>query len=227
MGTINIYILHGWTYSLDKWETLSDFLNKENIKTIFLKIPGLTEESGEEWDLEKYVSWLDEKIKSPSIILGHSNGGRIALAYANKFPNKVKKLILIDSAGIYHNELPIRIKRFLFGSLAKAGKKITKSEAMRRILYKLAGEKDYLGASSNMRKSMVNLISTDLTSTLPNIKSDTLIIWGRDDKVTPLSDARVFNKNIKKSKLKIIDGARHSPFYSHPQEVATIIKNDL
>jgi pimeloyl-ACP methyl ester carboxylesterase len=43
------------------------------------------------------------------VLLGHSNGGRIALAFAEKYPDKVKQLVLIDSAGIYHNEFSIRL----------------------------------------------------------------------------------------------------------------------
>ncbi|OGM76800.1 hypothetical protein A2210_00650 [Candidatus Woesebacteria bacterium RIFOXYA1_FULL_40_18] len=225
-----IVILHGWTYSLDKWEKFKDLLQNEGFQTIFLKIPGLTAKSGEVWNLDKYSNWLGSQLskeKDKVVLLGHSNGGRIASYFSAKFPDKIEKLILIDTAGVYHKELLLEIKRFLFGSVAKLGKKFTNSQVLKKFLYKLVREKDYQEASPNMRKTMLNLIKTDLTAEFKKISVPTLIIWGQDDRITPLSDGQLINKLIKNSKLKTIEGARHAPFYTHAGEVAGIIKHDI
>jgi pimeloyl-ACP methyl ester carboxylesterase len=222
-----IIILHGWTYSLSKWKVFMRMMEKSGFDVEALEIPGLTKRSEKIWDLDKYSEWLGKQIgKSKPILLGHSNGGRIALYFSVKNATKVSKIILIDSAGIYHKEVSLQIKRYAFGVAAKIGKKLTKSEGIKKFLYKLAGEKDYKEASPNMKKSMLNLINSDLTPLLPKVKNSTLIIWGREDKVTPLSDGVLMNKFIKKSRLHVIAGARHSPFYTHPEEVIEIIKND-
>jgi len=110
--------------------------------------------------------------------LGHSNGGRIAAYFAAEHPEKVQKLILIDSAGIYHKELFIQLKRFVFKTVSGIGKKLTSSEALKNFMYYLVGEHDYQKASPNMKLSMVNLTHHDLTPFLPKIKVPTLIIWG-------------------------------------------------
>lgn len=222
--------MHGWTYSLEKWRVFDELLSKEGFKVRFLKIPGLTSKSDLVWDVDKYLGWLENQIASEKekiILLGHSNGGRIATLYSIKRPDKIKKLILIDSAGIYHNEPFLKIKRYLFNVIAKFGKKITDSNFMRKLLYKIAGEKDYMDASDNMKKTMANMIKIDLTPMLKDMKVPTLLVWGRADKLTPVSDAHMFNKMIKNSSLRIIEGARHSPFYTHPQKVVDIIKNDF
>lgn len=218
-----ILIIHGWTYSKDKWSEVVDLL-KTKFEVDQLSIPGLTEASGRIWDLDKYVDWLHSIISDKKVILvGHSNGGRIAAAYASKYPGKIEKLILIDSAGIFHNELPFRIKRFVFKSLAKFGKSLTHSRVLRQALYRFAREKDYLSAAPKMRQTMKNLISQDLTPTLRFIKVPTLIIWGEKDRITPISDSAIFKKEIGNSKRKIIGNAGHSPFFTHPQKVADII----
>lgn len=223
-----IIILHGWAYSLDKWKVLVGLLKEYGFDVEILEIPGLTLKSDEIWNLEKYSDWLNSKIgNSQVIILGHSNGGRIAAHFTSEHPEKVQKLILIDGAGIYHKELTLQIKRFVFGAVAKIGKKITSSESLKKFLYRLAGEKDYQTASPNMKQSMVNLISIDLTETFEKITTDTLIIWGHDDKVTPLSDAKLIHRLIKNSSLEVIKDAKHSPFYTNPDEVARIIKNGI
>ncbi|MDP3997988.1 MAG: alpha/beta hydrolase [bacterium] len=217
-----VYILHGWTYSLDKWQTLIDLLKKNGLNPVLLKVPGLTQESDRVWDIEDYVGWLKKETETSDnlVLLGHSNGGRIALAFIEKYPQKVDHLILIDSAGIYHDELPIRFKRTLFKGLAKIGKKLTKSEMMKSLLYKVARESDYKNASPQMQKTLVNLLESDKNLRLDKIEVPTTIIWGGQDKTTPLSDGKIMTQKIKNSKLFIIKGAKHSPQYTHPEEVA-------
>lgn len=229
MGTVEkIYILHGWTYSTDRWKEFLNLLEKMGFKPNLLKIPGLTEPIDHPWNLDDYVEWLSKNIGSDeAILIGHSSGGRLSLAFALKYPNKVKQLILMDSAGVYHKQLAIRIKRFLFRKLAKWGKKITKYQGLRGLLYKLAGEMDYKQASPVMRETMKNLISVDLTPRLPDIKPPTLIIWGEFDRTTPLFDGRLMHKLIPNSKFHIIKQAKHSPMFTHPKEVVNRIVTEL
>lgn len=231
MGSLTkIVILHGWTYSLDKWSVFVKLLKENNFDVEIAKIPGLTQESNEYWTLDKYTNWLNDllnKYENKIVLMGHSNGGRIAINYAAKHPDKIEKLILIDSAGIFHNEIPIRLKRIIFKNISKVGKKFTKSDLIRRILYKFAREGDYEKASINMKKTITDLIKTDLKPVLGKITVPTLIIWGENDQITPISDAYLINQNIIKSKLCIIKDARHSPFFTNPDEVIKIIKNDI
>ncbi|MDO8618706.1 MAG: alpha/beta hydrolase [Candidatus Daviesbacteria bacterium] len=231
---IKIIVLHGWSYSakgvdpLEKWNNFVQELGLKGYQPTLLKIPGLTKNLKEVWTLEKYVDWLNTEVKNEKVILlGHSNGGRISLAFTQKYPEKVSKLILIDSAGIYHNELPIRIKRFIFKNLAKFGKRISKSEKLKLLLYKLAREGDYKNATYKQRQTMINLINTDLTSLMSSIKTPTIIIWGEEDKVTPLSDGKNMGKLIKNSKLYVIKSAKHSPQFTHTKEVVNIINEHI
>lgn len=224
-----IIILHGWTYSVEKWQTFLDILERKSFEPIILDVPGLTSENDRVWRIENYVNWLYDKIKKESnvVLLGHSNGGRIALNFSIKYPKKVEKLILIDSAGIYHNELPLTLKRVIFRALAKWGKKITNSNILKKIFYKIVGESDYNNASVNMKQTMLNLLNSDKSLRIGRIQTPTLIIWGREDKITPLSDGILMNNLIKNSKLEIIENAKHSPQFTHPNQVAEAIINNL
>lgn len=230
MGAISkILILHGWAYSIEKWEPFTTSLQDNGFNVELLKIPGLTEKLDSVWNIDSYVEWLNRKIgKGEKVILiGHSNGGRILLAFAAKYPEKIKHLILIDSAGIYHDELPIRLKRFIFQSLAGVGKKFSKSDSLRKLLYKLARENDYEKAPPFVRQTMVNLINFDVTESLSKIKIPTLIIWGKEDKTTPLSDGQLIHKLIKGSKLHIIKTAKHSPQFTHVDEVTKVLTKEI
>jgi pimeloyl-ACP methyl ester carboxylesterase len=220
-----IFIIHGWTYTTDKWQEFVGLMQRAGFEVVQLAVPGLTEGTDRVWTLEDYVEWLKDKLSAEHspIVIGHSNGGRIALAFAAKYPDKIGKLILIDSAGIYHNELAIRIKRSAFASAARIGKKISSSPVLRKILYKLAGESDYKNAPPLMRKTMANLIAVDLTPQLAEIIIPTLIIWGRHDKATPLSDGQLMHKLIENSELYIIEGAGHSPHFTNAKEVSDVV----
>ncbi len=231
MGTLKkIFILHGWTYSTEKWTNFINLLKNEGFEVFLLKIPGLTAESYEIWNLDKYTEWLNElleKYKGKIILLGHSNGGRIAINYAFQHPNKLNKLILIDSAAVFHNEFPIKLKRIVFKYISLIGKKLTKSNILRKALYKLAREGDYEKANENMKITITNLINTDLTPVFNKIKTPTLIIWGENDQITPIKDAYLINKLVDGSKLHVIKGAKHAPFFTNSDEVVKIIKNDI
>ncbi len=216
-----IYIIHGWTYTIVGWDLAVIELKNLGFEPIMLRVPGLTETSNKVWTLPEYVEWLEEKLRGEKdvVLVGHSNGGRIAIAALAKNPALIQKLILIDSAGIVHNEFPLRVKRAVFGALARAGKVVSDSATLRKVYYRIIGATDYGRASENMRETMKNLISIDLTNELSKIKIPTLMIWGRGDTTTPLSDAHVMHENIRDSKLVVIEDAKHSPQVTHPKEV--------
>lgn len=219
-----IIVLHGWAYTTDKWGEFINFLKEKGIRVNLLKIPGLTKASNKTWTLEGYVNWLKKEIGNKKVILvGHSNGGRIVLAFTSQYPENVEKLILIDSAGIYHDELNLRIKRFFYNKVAKIGQKLFPSQSLRNMLYKIIGEGDYKDANPLQKQTMLNLISQDLTPQLHNIETPVLIIWGQHDTITPLVDGKLMHQLINGSKLEIIKNAKHSPQFTHPKEVAQII----
>lgn len=225
-----IYILHGWAYTTEKWQPLLDKLRDSGVESVLFKIPGLSAPLKEVWGLDNYVGWLDKELKSEKgkvVLVGHSNGGRICLAYASRYPERVEKLILIDSAGIYANGLRIRFKRFVFGNLARFGRRFTDSERLRRFLYKLTRESDYERADPILRKTMHNLITSDLSDLLGLISVPVVMIWGEKDRLTPLKDGKMMLGLLRNAKLHVIAGARHSPMFTNVEEVGDIILKEL
>ncbi len=220
-----VYILHGWTYSTNKWKPLQTKLEKEKINVVLLRIPGLTSSIDRAYTIDDYVNWLEMELPKDEkvIIAGHSNGGRLALHFALAFPHRIEQLFLIDSAGVYHDDLYSKIKRGSFRLAAKIGKKITKSAIARKILYKAARESDYDQANPIMKQTMKNLLESDKTLALNAIQVPTTILWGEQDTVTPLVDGLIMHAKIRNSKMYTISEAMHSPQFSHPEKVAAII----
>lgn len=227
--THKVVIIHGWSYSHDKWSTFITLMTKVGFNCELLRVPGLTGELQEIWTLDNYVDWLDSQLSSKDkyILLGHSNGGRIALAYAHKYPKKVARLVLIASAGIIHRDYQTRIKKLIFGTLAKIGKRISTSKRLESILYTLAREQDYHQASPSMKQTMINLINTDIAPLLPSIKVPAILIWGKCDRITPLGDGQMMHSALPHSALFTLSTAKHSPQFTHAQETVSIIYKNI
>ncbi len=223
-----IFILHGWTYQTETWRPLLEMLSARGIEYEFLLIPGLTDGTDPVWTLDDYVHWLEEKTAGHEkiILYGHSNGGRISIAYTAKHPEKVERLILEDSAGIPAGGIR-RLKRDVFKKIARIGRVFAGSEILRTLLYKIIRENDYSAATPNMKKTMSNLLAVDLSLVLNRIACPTLIIWGAHDGTTLLSDGTRMHAGIKASRMVVIPDARHSPHITHREKVLALIENEL
>jgi pimeloyl-ACP methyl ester carboxylesterase len=217
-----VFIVHGWTYTTTAWDECVKALNRRDTEAVILHVPGLTEPSDEIWDLEKYVSWLESKLPVGEKVnlVGHSNGGRIAIAFNARFPHRVNKLILIDAAGLPRNELIQKEKRAFFKILSIIGKPFAKISIIRKIFHKIAGASDYERAPTNMRETMKRLLAVDITPELLKISTPTLILWGDRDIATPPKDGDRMRDLIEDSKLFVIARAGHSPHQSHPETVS-------
>ncbi len=232
-----IVILHGWGSSPDRWEAirtslteLADGLQGE-IFSPFL--PGFDGKPiPKPYFIDDYVGWLNEYLKEhhikKPILVGHSNGGRIAIRFAATHGG-VEKLVLINSAGIPNTD--ISFKRRIFMVIAKVGKTLLFAikgtplySFSEKLLYKAARESDYLKASPIMKKTMQNLLIYDATEDLAKISCPTLCIWGRNDSSTPIWMGEKIAAGIPHASLSIIEGG-HNIHISHPKEVVSLISN--
>ena len=222
---MKIFVIHGWTYNLDKWQPLLAELKQHGVEPEMLKVPGLTRASDKIWTIHDYVEWLAGEIgdEPEPVVIGHSNGGRIALNFINKHPDRIKKLILIDSAGIVDKRIYKKVKLKLLYILSKILRPLAKIAPLKKVIYKVIGARDYHDAPDNMKLTMQNMLDADKSLDLSAVKIPTTIIWGRDDTITPLRDGKKMNQIIEDSKLHVIDGARHAPMATHPKQVAEMI----
>lgn len=199
------------------------------IEPVFLSIPGLSAPIDHAWTIDDYVEWLSRALPDNKrvSILGHSNGGRIILSFALKYPERLEQIFLVDSAGIYHNDLVTRLKRGVFKTASIIGKKITNSQNAKSLLYKAARESDYASATPVMKETMRNLIKVDLAPHLKTLQVPVTIIWGKNDTATPYTDALVFKNELPHSTLFTIENAAHSPQFTQTDQVVDIIKKEF
>lgn len=218
-----LYIIHGWTYTVEPWKETIEILKNDGIKVKMLHVPGLTEESKKVFTIKDYTKWADEQIPDGAIALGHSNGGRILLNLLSKKPEKLSHLILLDAAGIYEESKKRDIKRII----AKIGKPLKKIPLMRKIFHKIIGANDYDRAPENMKKTLTNMLESDKTLDISNIKTKTSILWGEADKITPPRQAKKLHEKLENSTLKFHKNWTHAPYICDPKGLAKDLEKIL
>ncbi|MBP5648361.1 alpha/beta hydrolase [Candidatus Saccharibacteria bacterium] len=212
----DLYIIHGWTYTVEPWRKTIELLREKGISVKMLHVPGLTEESKKEFTIEDYVKWADREIPDGAIALGHSNGGRILLNLCSKKPEKLKYLILLDAAGIYEPST----KKKIVECLAKIGKPLKKVPLIDKAFHKITGSTDYSKAPENMKKTLVNMIESDKTLDLSQVETKTFILWGKKDTTTPPRQATMMYEKMPNAELKFYANWTHAPYISSPDELA-------
>lgn len=221
--------MHGWGSDLKSFHPIQNHLAKK-FKVYAIDFPGFgqSSEPSENWHTQEYAQLVEEffrleNIQEP-IIFGHSFGGRIGIRLAAKMA--VKKLVLIDSAGVK----PKRSFEYYFKvysyKLVKNVLKLIAPTLLQKYQEK-SGSTDYKNASSTMKKILINVVNEDLTNLMPQITAPSLLIWGENDQDTPLYQAKTMEKLIPDSGLVILKKAGHFSHLEKLSEFLTIIDHFL
>ncbi|HUW21987.1 MAG TPA: alpha/beta hydrolase [Candidatus Bathyarchaeia archaeon] len=223
-----LLLLHGWDKSGSVFSQLQKILAR-NFHTFAPDMPGFGKTSLPDfsWGIKDYAHFVTQFCQAIALekfcLLGHSFGGRVALEIAVTYPEKVEKLVLTGVPVLRKKTL----KRFSFWLVAKMAKVIFLlppfflfRRQFTRYLYFFAREKDYYQSQGIMKKVFTRVVSANQEKIIKKIKSPTLIVWGEDDRVTPLLQARYLHKMIKKSLLVVIPGASHKLPYEKPKALS-------
>lgn len=212
----DLYIVHGWTYTVEPWKTTIEMLREKGLSIKMLRVPGLTEPSQKEFTIDDYVKWADREIPDGAIALGHSNGGRILLNLCAKNPDKLKYLILLDAAGVYE---PSK-RKILVEKIAKVGRPLKKITVVDKAFHRLTGSTDYSRAPENMKKTLANMLESDKNLDLSKVETRTFILWGKKDTTTPPRQATTMYEKLPNAELKFYANWTHAPYISDPEGLA-------
>jgi pimeloyl-ACP methyl ester carboxylesterase len=231
-----IVLLHGWGADANFMRPIVHMLQDcGKFRVYALDFPGfgLSECPQEAWDVSRYASFVINFFDNLDLqcvnVLGHSFGGRIAIKLASNYPSRIKRLILVDSAGIKPKR---NLKYTIKIGFVKVLRKITLvlpdgtlKEMINRIILS-QGSRDYQKAGK-LRKTFVKVVNEDLRNLLPLIHCPTLIIWGGKDVETPLEDGLLMSQLIPNSRLEVLNESGHFPFIDNPREFKDLLMGYL
>ena len=213
-----LVFLHGWGQDHKILLPLARyFTDKYEIILIDQYGCGKSNEPNTSFDSLTYAHLYEEFIKSltekTNIFIGHSYGARVIIQIASHYPKLVHKSVFIAGAGLIRERsliFKIRAKLLkLLGNICKLSDKLLATKLKARFGNKF-GSSDYKATHGLMREILVKAVTEDLTPKLADVKCPTLLLYGTEDSVTPPEFGYIFDKNIKNSKLILIDGADHN-----------------
>jgi pimeloyl-ACP methyl ester carboxylesterase len=151
-------------------------------------------------------------------LVGHSMGARVASLYALRHPERVARLVLISGAG-YPPEIDDAMQRTLaFSTLDGARRMLQASfyddatHVSDRAAEKLLTDRLRSGSAWAIERIAASYRSdAGFADDLSPIKAPTLIAWGRDDEIAPVSHALRAHRQIKGSTLMLFDHCGHLP----------------
>lgn len=228
-----VLILHGWGKGSDSWIEVQKLLTEKGYKVICPDLPGFgkSQKPPQPWGLDNYCDFIEKFIFVLNLekfyLLGHSFGGALAVKCCLKFPQKIEKLFLIAAACFRRRNFKKRLF-FLIAKIFKIFSFLPFYQQIRKSFYKfIVKESDYPYTEGIMRDSYLKIIKEDLENVLEKIQVPVIIIWGEKDKIKKLKEAQRISKEIKNSKLKILENVGHNPHSETPQKLAETITHFL
>ena len=231
-GERAVVFLHGWRSNKEVWNGVAKRLQDsriERLKMYALDLPGFGSSPApkQPWTVGDYAynvqKFLEKQELKHVIVVGHSFGGRVGIKLAANYPELVSKLVLVDSAGFADTGR----KQILMNWVTTLARPFFRPQFMRGLrkgIYHLLGAGDYV-ATPELRETFLNVIGEDLSEDMKKISCPALIIFGKNDKDTPVSYGERMKSYIKDSKLEVLKDAGHFSFLDQQDSFAEKVIN--
>lgn len=241
-----LVLLHGFTGSKENWLPLLPHLT-DRFRVIAPDLPGWGESARQDQadygfaaQTERLVAWLRARDSGPVLVVGHSMGGGIAAVLAARHPELVSKLVLMDAGGVLFRENA-------FGRAVVAGENpfaVSDRASLDRFFRTVFVEPPFVPwpadraliarriADAGFETRVLDAIGRGPDAFLPQreaatIRTPTLLLWCRADRVIDVSGADLYRAAIRGSVVALLEGCNHMPMMERPAETAAALKEFL
>lgn len=221
-GEQNLLLLHGLFGALSNFTgILHYFGQKYNVVVPILPIFDMPlRKLGVSGLVDHVTAFVKQKGYNKVHVLGNSLGGHIALLYALAHPERIASITLTGSSGLFESAMGSTFpKRGDYDYIKKKTEdtfydpKVASKELV-----------DEVFNTVNDRNKAIRVVATaksairhNLRERLQAIKAPTLLIWGKEDQVTPAFVGEEFHQRIQNSQLVMLEKCGHAPMMEHPE----------
>jgi pimeloyl-ACP methyl ester carboxylesterase len=237
-----VILVHGHTEDLHTWNNMAKKLvEKFRVIRYDLRRHGLTGPAPDnEYKLESYVSDLSKLIQylevDNFVLIGHSMGGRISTKYTIENPEKVNSLVLLSASGAPREEKtsPPMALRMMKNPLGRAlirrvwSRKMAKESLMDMVFdSSLITEEEvdrmwdfsmYPGSMNAMFREFGKSWEDFKPTEIEGISTNTLLIWGEEDTICPISMGEWYDSHLPESKFIRLQNIGHNPQFECPDK---------
>jgi pimeloyl-ACP methyl ester carboxylesterase len=228
-----IIFIHGSGGNAGMWGKVMEGLVEE-WSSMAVNLPGHGASQGEGMksvrDYSDFMNKFCEALGVESFVLGgHSMGGAIGLDFAIHYPQKLRALLLVG-AGARLRVLPEALevsRKMAFGEIPPkffpfGFADIASPEVIAE------GEREWARTNSLVRyNDFLACDRFDLMGDAEKIHLPTLVVCGREDRLTPVKYSEFLNKKIAGSRLEVLDGAGHMVMLEAPRAMSGAIRTFL
>ncbi|MBI1729722.1 alpha/beta hydrolase [Candidatus Acetothermia bacterium] len=231
-----VVLLHGLFGSPENWNDVIDSLSVE-FRVLALQFPIDYQPKRSLYSLctipqlTEYVrEFLDYAGVERVILAGNSLGGQVAIDFCIKHPERVERLIITGSAGLFERSLsgggiPKVCREFVREKASEIfydPKHVT--EDLVEEIFEMLGDRNFLRFLLRIAKSTRDY---NVKSELDKIKVPTLIVWGKNDQITPPTVAYEFQEHLENAQLVFLDRCGHTPPIERPIQFSEIARDFL
>ena len=233
-----VVIIHGVGGHKEDWKGVAAALSAtHHVFAIDMLGFGESSKTGEDLSMPVQAAAIKALLESHGIakadIVGNSVGGWVATTFAATYPERVRKLIIIDAAGfkaMFEGPPPVNFDPNNADEMQKLidftiNGPVAKTPGLAQHAfdaYVSSGEK---AITATWGKSLY--ASTRLEALFPKVKAPTLVLWGADDKLFPSVLCSAFSAQIPGSTCHMIPGAGHFPQIDQPDATIKAIADFL
>lgn len=227
----HIVLLHGWGANIGLVKGLAEKLALEGYRVYALDLPGFgdSETPKTAWTVFDYanfaIDYLDYHQLDQIFLFGHSFGGRLGLILAAEHPERIKRMVLANSAGLRPTTpLTTRLRTSIYKSIRDGLTKMglsTLSDQLRTLYNARYGSTDFNSVNGTMREIFVKVVNQDLLEYASRVTTPTLLLWGDQDEETPLWMGQKLEAVMGDAGLVVFKGSGH---YSYLENLPQTVK---
>jgi len=239
-----VVMVHGYTDSARDWVPMLPYVAKQ-FHLILIDIRGHGKSGKPECcynrlDFAYDIKLLLDALHLPTAdFVGHSLGTIIIQTFAEYWPERTGRIVLISSTGGLPPDAPKKPPQFDFAAAIRNLKEPIEADSPFMIAWwdsPTPVDPDFIArerkdaAAIPLRVWLAVLDQTlggdnyaDLQRTLPRLKAPTLLIWGSKDPIMEEPMRKSLRDALPNAQVKIFDGLGHNPFWENPAGVAQVI----
>lgn len=241
-----VILLHGLGGSWDHWRIIIPILSTRH-RVYVLDLPGfgLSDKPEISYTIpfmaKAVLAFMKEVGAGQADFVGHCLGGQIILELALKNPEKIRRMILLNSTGAQSLWEPLRLlalmalevlernpelfspgwaKQLVENSFYEAGKE---SEEMIKFFTAALQRPEGRQLVRSFSKAGQGILNHSITDDLRKIRVPTMVVWGQNDELLSLDNAVKLNREITGSQLQLIPRCGHIPQLERPEYLARIM----
>jgi pimeloyl-ACP methyl ester carboxylesterase len=227
-----LLLLHGLFGALSNWEgVINGFGPKYRV---VIPLMPIYEMPVREAGLDALVAFIENFVSLKKLdnltIMGNSLGGHVGLIYTLKNKEKVKRLVLTGSSGLFENAMG--------GSFPKRGSYDYIKERVQYTFYDPnTATKELVDEVFDITKDIPKCMRIvaiaksaqrhNMAKEIPKITIPTLLVWGLNDTITPPMVGYEFNNLIPNSELQFIDECGHAPMMEQGEKFNKLLHKFL